>query len=520
MTFARQLTTAAAVLALTVGCAGPADPAAAPTSTSIQWGERALMWWGALGQAAAEGPQHVKPFLADDLVWENRLDGNYIQGADNWVDQQVNLWGVFLPRDEPGLFVSADEALNQSIIPMGPPLSFLDRMVIDPDGVRHWVRAGSLAGISTLNSGAWNWPDSSGRHYDPWRNDDEVYDGLIDRYVALWNGAEDVQTASVYTERAVVSDTLLGDSVSGLAALDRVVESRSRLSIGFISVVALPDGGGRAAYLAPSNDDWMGPEELRLVIEADDGSGCPGRMAVALGLAGERVSWERRYHDITSVRRCHDPNTVQPGWWEDMQIPSTIHVERTGTVSYEDIEVEVFNGTPAVAGFLAWGFSRFDAAGLPLPQVSSVTFLQARATCYNLGGRVSTTDEGASVTLCRAPADICTDEDCQDWVPRARQLWLHELAHPWLAAHTDEATRSAFLELAGLSRWDDHDDPWSERGVEVAAAALAFGLMDEPVLLHPEFGTDCEVRTAQFRILTGTSPIDECASEPDTTSGS
>ena len=90
----------------------------------------------------------------------------------------------------------------------------------------------------------------------------------------------------------------------------------------------------------------MATQELRLVIEVDDGSGCPGLMAVALGLDGDRVSWERGYHDITSVRRCYDPATLQPGWWDEMQIPATVFVERTGTVSYGDMGVEVFNDTP------------------------------------------------------------------------------------------------------------------------------------------------------------------------------
>ena len=99
------------------------------------------------------------------------------------------------------------------------------------------------------------------------------------------------------------------------------------------------------AELTAEPDDWMGPEELRLVIEVDDGSGCPGLMAVVLGMDGEQVSWERRYHDIMSVRRCYDPATLQTGWWDELQIPSTIVAERTGTVSYGDIELEVFNGT-------------------------------------------------------------------------------------------------------------------------------------------------------------------------------
>ena len=520
MSTARWLA-AAVVLALAAGCSGASEPAAAPESTSPDtvapeppdtatpepWGEQAVAWFDALEEAAANGVEHLPPFLAADLVWDDRIDSYFVQGDDDWFADagEAELWEFFLPRGGAMLFVSADGVLSQRLISyLDFPVSWLDTMVVGPDGLSYWSRAGSLDG---------------GRRFQPWGGDYDMLDGLADRYVALWNGSPDIDAASVYVDDAVISDTLLGESVSGLVAIDRSVGSGSWPSVGFISIADLPEGGGRAVHGTPSDEDWMGPQELRLMIEIDDGSGCPGRIAVALGLDGEQVSWERRYHDITSVRRCHDPSTLQPGWWDEIQIPSTIHVERTGTVSYGDMEVEVFNGTPELNGFLQWGFSRYEAAGLAVPQVSSVTFLQAHAACYNLGGQASTTVEGTSITLCRTPEDICLDDACQDWVASSRQLWLHELAHPWLDEHTDEATRAAFLELVGLARWADYEDPWEERGEERAADALAFGLMDEPVELAPELHSDCEGRIAGFRILTRTDPIAACESEPSSSLG-
>lgn len=499
------------VTALAAGCAGADDSATTPESTPsttvapAPWGERAVAWFDALEEAAANGLDHLPPFLATDLVWEDRVNSNLILGADAWFAEPGSLWEFFLPRGGATLFVSADEVLSQRIISyLGVPVSWLDRMTIGPDGLSHWSRAGSLEG---------------GRHFEPWRGDFDLYDAVVDRYVAVWNGSPDVDAASVYVDDAVVSDTLLDESVSGLAAIDRSVDSGSWPSVGVVSIADLPDGGGRAAHNAPSDEHWMGQEELRLVIEVDDGSGCPGLMAVALSLDGERVDREQRYHDIMSVRRCYDPTTLQPGWWDELPIPSTIVTERTGIVSYGDLTVEVFNGTPELDGFLRWGFSRYEAAGLPVPQVASVTFLSAREACYNLGGQASATEQGTSITLCRAPDDLCPDGACDDSPARHRQLWLHELAHSWLDEYTDEVTRATFLEMVGLTRWADRDDPWTDRGEERAADTLAFGLMDEPVELVPEFHADCDERTARFRILAGHDPLATCPSVQTTAPG-
>ena len=527
MSTARWLA-ATLVLVMAAGCADTDEPAAAPEPTSTNtvapapWGEPAVAWFDALEEAAANGVEHLPPFLAADLVWEDYINYQSIQYEGHWFADadEGDLWDVFLPRGAATLFVSADEVLSQRPSSLsGFSISWLDRMAIGPDGMSYWSRAGSV---------------DAGRHFQPGRSDYDRSDTVADRWVALWNGSPDLDAASVYVDGAVISDTLLDESVSGLVAIDRSAGSGSWPSVGLVAIADLPDGGGRSVHGVPSDwpldyssqaeptaepNDWMGPEELRLVIEVDDGSGCPGLMAVVLGIDGEQVSWERRYHDIMSVRRCYDPATLQTGWWDELQIPSTIVAERTGTVSYGDIEVEVFNGTQELAGFLQWGFSRYEAAGLPLPQVASVTFLNARAACYNLGGQALTTEGETNITLCRTPEDVCLDDTCDDWVASSRQLWLHELAHPWLDEYVDEATRATFLEFVGLPRWADQDDPWQERGVERAADMLAFGLMDEPVEIDPEFTRNCEERTAGFRILTRTDPIAVCTPAPSSSLG-
>ncbi len=102
-----------------------------------------------------------------------------------------------------------------------------------------------------------------------------------------------------------------------------------------------------AVYIAPPFPGWAHKEEIAFLIEVDDGSGCPGLMGVAFTVDDDgSVVSEERFHDIESVRRCYDPATLQPGWWDEMDTPESMVVVRTGTLRYGDMEVEVFNGFP------------------------------------------------------------------------------------------------------------------------------------------------------------------------------
>jgi hypothetical protein len=255
------------------------------------------------------------------------------------------------------------------------------------------------------------------------------------------------------------------------------------------------------------------PAEVRLVVDVDNGSGCPGRMAVSLVWDGERVLRERHYHEVESVRRCLDPEVLQPGWWEGLEIPEPVARELTGTVELAEhrLSVEVYNGEPGLLGFVRWGLERFAEAGMPPPRVESVTFLVQASRCRGLGGFAATGEEGAEITLCYRADQVCVDETCDTWRLAARHTLLHEYAHPWLNEHVDGATREEFMALVGLERWSDPSDRWIERGVERAANTIMFGLIDEtgsrwfPAEIFGQEGYDS--RVTGFRLLAGVDPI-------------
>lgn len=78
-------------------------------------------------------------------------------------------------------------------------------------------------------------------------------------------------------------------------------------------------------------------------------------------------------------------------------------------------------------------------------------------------------------------------------------LVLHEIGHAWTRVNLDDRARDRFVELTGLPSWAGADDAWHKRGIEVAANALAHGLLSEPLRPGGERARELD----QFRVLTG-----------------
>jgi hypothetical protein len=75
----------------------------------------------------------------------------------------------------------------------------------------------------------------------------------------------------------------------------------------------------------------------------------------------------------------------------------------------------------------------------------------------------------------------------------------------------DARDQRAFLERVGLASWRDANVFWPERGVEVAAETIAWGLAepgDAEYLIEPP--PDCAESTARYTMLTGREPLTTC----------
>jgi hypothetical protein len=479
------------VFAILIPACGWAGVESTETARS-DWAAEAVAWREAVYQAQQGSVVNVLPFYDEDVVFEDRAGGQVIRGRDQMVDYAISVFGETDPSIPMRLLLSADEALDQyNRIPFFS-IDSLDRVQVGQDGATLFVGALSI---------------EAGRIYVPDVRDFDAIEALANRYVAFWNGTEGRATLSLYAPDARIDDTLLGSSVVGLEAIENATGSGRWPDPPPMTMVTLPDDRGPAVYIAPSQVDRSLPDEVRILLELDDGSGCPGTLGVTLAWDGERVLWERRYHEVESVRRCLDPNQLQPGWWEDIEIPDPVPMELTGAMVWAErgMKVEIYNGIPGTEDFVRWGLDRFAEAGLPLPEVAKVVFLPPGITkCRSFTGWYTPGESGATVELCFSPDTT--------WDNRSRATLLHEYAHPWIDEHLDEATQAEFLDLVDLPRWRDDQDPPRDRGVERAANAIMLGLIDDASGLAVARDIGCEQREEAFRLLTGTDPIALCES--------
>jgi hypothetical protein len=153
--------------------------------------------------------------------------------------------------------------------------------------------------------------------------------------------------------------------------------------------------------------------------------------------------------------------------------------------------------------------ARFEAAALTAPSIASVTFdVDTHAPQCSVDRRTGLTidlGDSSQLFVCLAEDDACEGEGCTGFVPSARLLVLHELAHAWMHRQLDDATQRAFMDQMGLEVWSSAEVPWYDRGVEQAAQVIAWGLMDEPIELI-RLDRSCEQLVESFHLLTGGQP--------------
>jgi hypothetical protein len=406
-------------------------------------------------------------------------------------------------------FLSAEAVMDQSLWVYSGPVDWLDRMEMDGSTVTRIVNGASL---------------STGRDLAVTAPDVEAVADLVDRYLQVWNGSDPDAAALLYTPDATIEDSLLGRSLRGSDEIADSMGSDVWPNLPPATILAL-DGRagtallprlspprGRAIYVSPSMTGRSEPDEVRIVLEADDGSGCPGALVAELGWDGERILRERRYHEIASTRRCLDPADLRQGWWAGITVPDPVRIEESEPMVWaeRDVTVRIFNGSPAAKRFIRWGLERFAAADLPLPRVDSVTFLSCESTCRGRAGLFEGGDDEVAITMCCAAETVCVDQVCSTWYQASRHTLLHELAHAWMAQHMSEQDKQDFLTLENLDNWSDFTDPWPERGMERAAEAIAFALSGTPASACTPDGPGSQYEEG-FRLITDREPLATCS---------
>jgi hypothetical protein len=498
---------AALVLVLT-GCAAPAanGDAAAPESATEDRGARDAPWAAAAearfraeAEAARQGVADHTAYAArdvqrDDLGWRR-------EGRAAWQEDLRSAYGSTYEE-----LAYARTAVDRTGAAVELSVSHLHGFegAVELLEVRTYARDGVAAVTSSIPLGtARALPTAVGR---------AAFDQLetvVSTYVVVWGGAADptdATTGAGALAELYAADARLVDDLQGLELVgrDAIAAYLAASPVAALGLDALPRGDGPASYL--EHRVAAAARHLTLVTVGADERSCPGRVVAELELdADRRIVAERRFHAIDDARRCL--RDLPGGWWDRLD-PPVRDEDVVSVLPLGDVEVTVRGASLGQVRLLRWGFARFAAAGLPPPQVASVTFAEATGRCAGVAGRVTTHAVGsADILLCLDDRSVCRDETCTTFRLGAQQALLHELAHVWEHTWLDDRQRDGYREVTRSPSWLGADDAWADRAGERAAEVLMWGLLESPTRLGRVGDPPCEQLSAEFRQLTGTEPI-------------
>jgi hypothetical protein len=318
---------------------------------------------------------------------------------------------------------------------------------------------------------------------------------FYDRYVEVWSSGDPDRLTEVYARSVVVRDAFGGEQRIGLDALSDEMESDLEIERGPWPELFRFDVDGRHEQIA--------------VFQL--GGSCPALEARRWVFDEGLIVDETRYVHVPSVRRCED--AAGDGWWTGFE------VDASDEFAVEALEiggrsVDVVNADGRQTELIHWLFGRYAAGALAQPDVAAVWFAPS-VDCELSEGIARPTDarfdQGHTVTLCFNSDELSSGWPDRPWSPHVAHQGLHEFAHVWMYDHLDARDQRAFLERVGLASWRDASVFWPERGVEVAAETIAWGLADPgdaEYLIEPP--PDCAELTARYVMLTGRDPLTTC----------
>jgi hypothetical protein len=156
-----------------------------------------------------------------------------------------------------------------------------------------------------------------------------------------------------------------------------------------------------------------------------------------------------------------------------------------GTAASLAPTITIVGGSPTTRSGVLETTQRFTSNDLGLPDV--VIRLHDDPTgCDGHRGLFRAVDDTAVIDLCF---------ECEF-------LTLHELGHAWAHFNLDDTARQEFQRAVGASTWNSPDVPHNFRATEIAADAIAYGLLSTPATP----GVIWERRCERFEELTGRPP--------------
>jgi hypothetical protein len=327
---------------------------------------------------------------------------------------------------------------------------------------------------------------------------------LAEAHRLLWRDAGLDDVDGLYAPGARLVDSLLGIRVQGADAIAAHLTDHPR------SWRAAPSGiAGVAAVFLEQTDPYSGT--LTRVVAAVTSGG--HHQAVSLMVDGQgRVAEEQHFHAADDLPA--DARGVA-GWWRGLTAPPAPAELPPAPLPSARGTVDVHGADQVTMERLAWALGRFDEAGLEVPALGRVVVDPYGPECEKASGVAYVQGDSADLTVCPNAAALCADPDCSRLLPYPSHSLLHEIAHAWLDQQLPDARRSSFLARQGLESWDDLTTPWRERGVEVAAETVAWGLMDVPVRLYRVGDPDPAELSRSFTLLTGVPPLVPASDQRD-----
>jgi hypothetical protein len=318
---------------------------------------------------------------------------------------------------------------------------------------------------------------------------------FYDRYVEVWTSGDPDRLDEVYAHSAVVRDALGGESRVGVDALADEMRSDVDIEHGPWPELFRFDVGDRHEQIA--------------VFQL--GGSCPALEARRWVFDEGLIVDETRYVHVPSVRRCE--GAAGDGWWTGFEMPVGEDFA-VRTLEIGGRSVDVVNADGRQTELIRWLFGRYAAGALAQPDVAAVWFPPS-VDCALSEGIAKPADArfalGHTVTLCFNSNELSSGWPELTWSPHVAHQGLHEFAHVWMYDHLDDGDQVEFLERVGLDSWRDANVFWPERGVEVAAETMAWGLAQPgqaEYLIEPLPG--CAELTARYVMLTGHDPLTTC----------
>jgi hypothetical protein len=161
-------------------------------------------------------------------------------------------------------------------------------------------------------------------------------------------------------------------------------------------------------------------------------------------------------------------------------------IASTANAARDEPRIDVLGASPTEEARLMLAISRFDRAGLALPDLVVGFFHGDTERCHGHAGLFEHRPEPWRISICEGDAE---------WV------YEHELAHAWERANLADDVRQRFMELRGHRAWADSDVAWNERGVEGVAFVIQQGLSGLP--LPPALSDEHRSRLEAYLLLTG-----------------